>query len=208
MTRLELTHPNRHSWDRDHPFRQHQDADEWHIRRTVEQPDIIPRNSRIWRIPQLPTGPAAAVRLFSVLTLLRSRKHRVLLAFYWGAGAAIIYAIANAGSPTVNGIGDHRAWQAPTETYLMASVLLVGVAVGAVRSVLALPISAKAEWFFRITEFENSVSIEVRHDASWKRSHYALSGAFLSGPRCTVGQAGRPSFIRSILACSESMLVC
>jgi hypothetical protein len=123
------------------------------IRRIVEQPDIIPRKGGIWQILQLGTGSAAAVLLFSAMTLLRSRKHRVLLAFYWGAGAAIVYAIANTRSSDLNAT-DLRLSRIPTETYLLASLLLIGLSVGALRTLLVLPITARAEWIFRITEFE------------------------------------------------------
>jgi hypothetical protein len=87
------------------------------------------------------------------MTLLRSRKHRVLLAFYWGAGAAIVYAIAKTRSSDLNA-SDLRLSRIPAETYLLASLLLVGLAVGALRTLLVLPITARAEWIFRITEFE------------------------------------------------------
>jgi hypothetical protein len=130
------------------------------MRRAVEQPDITPRRGGLWQLLYWNTGSAAGVLAFSAMTLLRSRKHRVLLAFYWGAGAAIVYAITNSQGSVRNAIG-LGAPRIPTDTYILASLLFICLALGALRAILVLPITAKAEWIFRITEFED-VSVYQR----------------------------------------------
>jgi len=122
------------------------------LRRIVEQPDIRTRSERLSAYLQSRSGSEAAILLFSALTLARSRKHRVLLAFYWGVGVTLIYAVTR---PTVSGLRAAALYPAtgPSETYLMASLLLVSLGVGALRILIALPVTAKAEWIFRMTEF-------------------------------------------------------
>jgi hypothetical protein len=122
------------------------------LRRIVEQPDIGPASSFLSRILQSQIGTSGAILLFSTLTMARSRKHRVLLAFYWGAGAAIVCAMINpffTKMPRAQGAG-------PTETYITASLLLVCLGPGAVRTVINLPVAARADWLFRMTEFDKA----------------------------------------------------
>jgi hypothetical protein len=123
------------------------------LRRIVEQPDIAARRGNLSKVLCSATGSSGAVLLFSAITLARSRKHRVLLAFYWGAGAAIVYAIATANITVPESTALSRG-TGPTETYLLASLLLVCLGIGALRTLLVLPIAARADWVFRMTEFE------------------------------------------------------
>lgn len=127
------------------------------LRRIVEQPDIGPASSVLSRILQSQIGTSGAIFLFSTLTMARSRKHRVLLAFYWGAGAAIVCAMTN---PFFAKMANEQQ-VAPTETYVTASLLLVCLGPGALRALINLPVAARAEWLFRMTEF-NKVSVYSR----------------------------------------------
>ncbi len=125
------------------------------LRRTIEQPDIASRSSGFAKLLRSGTGPSAAVLLFSTLTLARSRKHRVLLAFYWGIGAALVYAITRPQLAATNSAGLLRA-VGPSATYLLASVLLVCLGVIASRSLIVLPVAIRADWIFRITELDKA----------------------------------------------------
>ncbi len=122
------------------------------LRRIIEQPDIASRGGGVARMLRLGSGSSSAVRLFSTLTLARSRKHRVLLAFYWGTGAALVYAITRPQLTVTDSAGFLRVAE-PSETYLLASVLLVCLGVIALRSLIVLPVATRADWIFRMTEF-------------------------------------------------------
>ncbi len=122
------------------------------LRRIVEQPDIRTRSGWLSAYLQSKSGSEAAILFFSAMTLARSRKHRVLLAFYWGVGATLVYAVTH---PTISVIkaAALRPTAGPSETYLMASLLLVSLGVEGLRTLIALPVTAKSEWLFRMTEF-------------------------------------------------------
>ena len=57
------------------------------LRRIVEEPDIVPgARGGVW-LPRFGNSLDTAVVRFSIRTLLRSRQHRVILAFYLGMGS-------------------------------------------------------------------------------------------------------------------------
>lgn len=122
------------------------------LRRIVEQPDIRTRSGRLSVYLQSKSGSEAAILFFSALILARSRKHRVLLAFYWGVGATLVYAVTHPTISVLRAAALHPT-AGPSETYLMASLLLVSLGVGALRILIALPVTIRAEWVFRMTEF-------------------------------------------------------
>jgi hypothetical protein len=53
------------------------------LRRIVEQPDLGAGSNLVSRLLQSQEGTSGAIFLSSALTMARSRKHRVLFAFYW-----------------------------------------------------------------------------------------------------------------------------
>ena len=137
------------------------------LRRIIEQADIGPGSSFLSRLLRSRFGTSGAIHLFSTLTMARSRKHRVLLAFYWGAGGAIVCAVLN---PLCTKIASAQGSQ-PTRPYITASLLLVCLGPGALRTVINLPAAARANWLFRITEFHE---VSVYRSAS--RSFVAWLG--------------------------------
>jgi hypothetical protein len=119
--------------------------------RVVEQPDILPGAQRINFSPRFGTLLQTAVVTFSVRTLLRSRQHRVLLAFYLGTGFAIVLAYVK--TP----LGQQRFLHgqgggAVDVSFLVASLWMMCFAVPIVRLVISMPLALRANWIFRITE--------------------------------------------------------
>jgi hypothetical protein len=121
------------------------------LRKTVEEPDILPGSRRVsW--PQLfGNSLESAVLLFSLRTLLRSRQHRVILSFCLGVGLAI--ALAYVSLP----LGRHGFLHAGATSqasvpFLAASILMMCVAVAGLRVVFPLPIALRANWIFRLAE--------------------------------------------------------
>jgi hypothetical protein len=89
----------------------------------------------------------SAVFFFTLRTLLRSRHHRVILSFYLGVGLAIVIAYVQAPF--------HRVRLADAQEsvpFLAASILMTALTIGAIRVVAAMPITARANWIFRVTE--------------------------------------------------------
>ena len=133
--------------------------------RIVEQPDILPAaRSRSFAFgSSLPS----VITLFSFRTLMRSRQHRMILSFYVGIGLTIVLGFIH--TKFVSGVparypGAHPHTVAiPAEllstpdhalstTFLLASILTVSLTVLALRVVIAIPITLKANWIFRATQ--------------------------------------------------------
>ena len=106
------------------------------MRRIVEEPDILPGSHRSHRWPCVNN----AVLLFSLRTLLRSRQHRVVLSLYLGVGFAVMLILLR---PALGKEGTAVAW-------LAVSILMLSVAVVAMRIVFSMPITLRANWIFRV----------------------------------------------------------
>jgi hypothetical protein len=116
--------------------------------RIVEQPDILP-GSRSFGLASLTGGSLSGViTLFSLRTLLRSRQHRMILSFYVGIGLTIILGFIH--TKFVQSAGSSLGLNT---TYLLASILTVSLTVLALRVVIAIPITLRANWIFRVTQF-------------------------------------------------------
>ena len=59
------------------------------LRKIVEEPDIMPGGRRSGWLPRFGTAPQTAIVQFAIRTLMRSRQHRVILAFYLSIGFAM-----------------------------------------------------------------------------------------------------------------------
>jgi hypothetical protein len=117
----------------------------------VEQPDLIPSVRRSVWWPAAVNTTQVAIFLFSARTLLRSRQHRLVVSFYVGVGGAAVLAytrLALGEGPVLHGLGATQM----RGTVMSATIMLMCVAVAAVRIVFSLPISLRANWIFRMTE--------------------------------------------------------
>jgi hypothetical protein len=120
------------------------------LRHIAEQPDTSLRRTaaagrwreRVWRcVPVSHRQPSAAVGMFAVRTVLRSAQHRVILAFYWGLGFALVIAVlklprggaAIADGPAV------AAWDDSAVALIVASVVTMAFAVLAARLAFSMP---------------------------------------------------------------------
>ncbi len=123
------------------------------LRKIVEEPDITPS----WRggnpLPGFGSALATALMHFSVRTLLRSRQHRILLAFYLGIAFALtIFLLRHPAAQRqlfeVPVSGDLTQVSAPA---LAASLVILGFWVVGTRVVFSMPADLKANWIFRVT---------------------------------------------------------
>ena len=119
------------------------------LRKIVEEPDIAPGSrGGIW-LPRFGTSPETALAQFVIRTLLRSRQHRVILAFYLGGGFAIVAVYLGGAMQAMHLTGTdimHRV----NGPMLVSSVLILCASVLGTRTVLSLPLDLRANWLFRV----------------------------------------------------------
>jgi CubicO group peptidase (beta-lactamase class C family) len=121
------------------------------LRKIVEEPDIVPGVRTAGWMP--PFGPPRLTALvhFSARTLLRSRKHRVLLGFYLGLGFAIMIFLLSARSTrdVMTNVAD--PWRQVNLPMLSSAIVIMCAWVMGTRVVFAMPIDLRANWIFRVT---------------------------------------------------------
>jgi CubicO group peptidase (beta-lactamase class C family) len=121
------------------------------LRRIVEEPDIVPLSRNSW-LSRLAHGFGGAVVLFSIRTLMRSRRHRVILAFYLGVGLAItIYLLKGSTEALQSSVSSAPdVWQYLSTPLLAASFVIMGCWIVGTRAVFSLPLDLRANWIFRV----------------------------------------------------------
>jgi hypothetical protein len=115
------------------------------MKKTVEEPDLVPR-ARGWHwTPRFGSPIQTAVVLFSFRSITRSRQHRVVLAFYLSIVFAIVLVTARSElSPP--------ALRVVSPEILIPTMVMMALAVVGMRNVFPLPISLNANWVLRITQ--------------------------------------------------------
>jgi hypothetical protein len=113
------------------------------LRKIVEEPDIVAGSrGSVW-LPPFGNSVETAIVQFSIRTLMRSRQHRLILAFYLGIALALVILFGK--SP------DDRPQILLTSTVIVLGFWMVGT-----RVVFAMPIDLRANWIFRITPIRGS----------------------------------------------------
>jgi hypothetical protein len=131
----------------------------------AEQPDILPGRRWVSWSPRFASSLTEALTLFSVRTLLRSRQHRMIFSFYVGIGITIVIGYAN----TVgSGFASTSAGAAISSSFLFASILMMILAVVALRVVASLPVSLQANWIVRITQIRSVQDYQSGVRFSWR----------------------------------------
>jgi hypothetical protein len=101
------------------------------LRKIVEEPDIVSGARGGTWLPRFGKAVDTAIVQFSLRALLRSRLHRIILAFYLGVGfALVIFLMKNSGAQVQAAdapAGD--AWGQVNESLLAASIIMMGFAV-------------------------------------------------------------------------------
>jgi hypothetical protein len=90
---------------------------------------------------------------FSVRTLLRSRLHRIIFAFYLGVGFAVVIAMVKNGAPPSQ-LADAPAadpWSRVNEPLLAATITMMGFAMIGTRVAFSIPLDLRGNWIFRVT---------------------------------------------------------
>ncbi len=114
------------------------------MKKTVEEPDLVPGARGFHWTPRFGNSLQSAIVLFCFRSILRSRQHRLALAFYWSIVLAVALSWARRAITTPpEPIGDD---------FLMSTFLMMCFAVLGLRSLFALPISLHANWMLRVTQ--------------------------------------------------------
>jgi hypothetical protein len=115
------------------------------MKKTVEDPDLVPGVSGSHRSMPIGGTLQTAIMHFSLRSLVRSRQHRVIYAFY----LSIVFAIA------LSLLKDILSTAAPipiSPALLIPTILMMCFSVIGLRNVFPLPISLTANWILRITQ--------------------------------------------------------
>ncbi len=131
------------------------------LRKIVEEPDIEPGVRGVNWLPRFGSSLETAVVQFSIRTLLRSRQHRVILAFYLGIGFALVSLLWKNPGPR----------QQADIPLIVASVVMMTAWVVGTRVVFAMPLDLRANWMFRVT----SVHPAPQYLAAIRRPLFVLS---------------------------------
>jgi hypothetical protein len=120
------------------------------LRKIVEEPDIAPAFKKN-RLPHFGGALETALAQFSIRSLLRSRQHRMIFAFYLGVGLAFAILFLNAprelSGPQADAVDQ---WHEPSVPLLASTIALMGFWVVGARVVFSLPLDLRANWVFRV----------------------------------------------------------
>ena len=106
-------------------------------------------------LPKFGNSVETAIVQFSIRTLLRSRQHRVVLAFYLGIGfACTIFFLKSPVARQISSPSTADPWHQPGMPLLAVSILLMGFCVLGIRVVFSLPLDLRANWIFRIAPLQ------------------------------------------------------
>jgi hypothetical protein len=127
------------------------------LRKIVESPDIVPGSHGGTRLPRFGSLPQTALAQFVIRTLLRSRRHRTILAFYLGGGFAIV-AVYLEGAMDMT----HLTWmdllRRVNSYMLVPGIVMLGASWLGVRTLFCLPLDLRANWLFRVTPVPEDAS--------------------------------------------------
>jgi CubicO group peptidase (beta-lactamase class C family) len=121
------------------------------LRKIVEQPDISPAFRSGW-LRHFGGSFETAILQFSIRSLLRSRQHRMIFAFYLGMGLALAILFLNA-PPELSGPDAGGPWDTLSVPLLASTIMLMGLWVVGARVVFSLPLDLRANWIFRTMPF-------------------------------------------------------
>jgi hypothetical protein len=125
------------------------------LRKIVEEPDVAPGSRGSLWLPRFGDPPQTALAQFVLRTLLRSRRHRVILAFYLGGGFAIVcvYLAFMRKLLRLTGIDMLHSVNVPM---LVVTMLLLGASALGTRAVFSMPVDLRANWLFRVLPMPES----------------------------------------------------
>ena len=119
------------------------------MRQIVESPDIVPVSRGGAWLPRFGGAFETAVVRFSIRSLLRSRQHRVIFAFYLGIGFALSILLLKAPAAQQLAAESADSGGEAYMTLIAASILMLALAMIGARVTFALPLDLRSNWIFR-----------------------------------------------------------
>jgi hypothetical protein len=119
------------------------------MRKTVEEPDLVPARRGFHFTPHLGGSLQSAVLFFILRSLRRSRQHRVILAFFYAIVAACALSLVRQ-APRIGSTSQI------SPDFAMLTIWMMVFAVLGFRAVFPLPVSLTANWVLRITQLRPS----------------------------------------------------
>jgi hypothetical protein len=124
------------------------------MRKIVEEPDIMPKANGWHWSPSLGTALQTAMLMFSFRSLVRSRQHRIVVAFYLGVGFAVALSCLNI--PAARQDLARPSLHPASLRFLISTIVMMSFAVVGTRVAFSLPVSLPANWILRITQVHPS----------------------------------------------------
>ena len=118
------------------------------FKRIVEEPDIVRSSRNLSWLPRGRDSLETAVLQFSIRSLFRSRRHRVLMAFYLGVGFAVM--VLFLGLPR-----SRQQFSFDAIRQIFSSAVMMCAAVVGTRVVFAIPFDVRGNWIFRMTQVQD-----------------------------------------------------
>jgi len=119
------------------------------LKKTIEEPDLVPVSHGFHWMFRFGSSLNTAVLFFTLRSLMRSRQHRLVFAFY----LAVVFAITIRLLPQASPVGSRRPMSLE---FLAATFMMMCFAVVGLRRVFSLPISLAANWVLRVTQLYSS----------------------------------------------------
>ena len=124
------------------------------MRKIVEEPDIMPQANGWHWSPSLGSALQTAMLLFSFRSLVRSRQHRIVVAFYLGVGFAVALSCLNI--PAAQQDLARPSLHPASLRFLISTIVMMSFAVVGVRVAFSIPVSLPANWILRVTQVHPS----------------------------------------------------
>jgi hypothetical protein len=144
------------------------------IRKIVEEPDIVPSHP-FGSLPRFGGLFETAVVHFSIRSLLRSRQHRLILAFYLGIGFAITILFLRTPLAQRLAGASSNPWESGSIPLLASTIIMMGFWTVGMRVVFSMPLELQANWSFRVAPIGSGrVWLEARRHAMWALGVFPL----------------------------------
>jgi len=141
------------------------------LRKIAEEPDILPGSRGSIPLPPFGSLRQTAVAQFAIRTLMRSRQHRMILAFYLGVGLAVVAICVK--SPSNGPLPGSASLNQSNLLLPVAAILMTCAWIAGARVVFAMPMDVRANWMLRIVPLTGGAEFR----AATRRSLLALSVA-------------------------------
>ena len=119
------------------------------LQKIVEEPDVAPGSRGGLWLPRFGNLPQTALAQFVIRTLVRSRRHRAILAFYLGGGFAIVAVYLGAAREMTRLTWADTVKQVSFPMLVATATMLCASWLGT-RTVFSLPLDLRANWLFRL----------------------------------------------------------